>query len=477
MWAAEVRRAPYPLPRERTLSGWGRTSASVCRVLTPREEEQVGGALEGCAGGALPANAIARGAGLSYGDAAQNTGGAVIDMSALNRVLSIDPERGQLTAQAGVTIAQILSSLAPYGMTLPVVPGTRHVTLGGAIGSDIHGKNHHRDGGFARHVVRMSLQTPDGAVAEISPESDAELFYATLGGMGLTGVVTAATIRTEPQTAPWMEVDTDRTNTLHETLAKMGEEERHRYSVAWLDLLAGGSAFGRAVVSRADPLAATTTTPTVAPWRLAIQNHPERFTRRARWTVPERIPGALLAPAGVRAFNAAWWRAAPRHERARPVPLAPYFFPLDGVGNWNRLYGPAGLLQYQFVIPLGSESDLQRCFEVIRTQRLPVYLAVFKRFGSAFGGPLSFPIEGWTLALDIPAQAAGVRQTLDRLDEMVAGAGGRVYLAKDARLRPELLGAMYPQLERFRAIRRRVDPDGLLRSDLAARLGLCEAAA
>jgi len=179
----------------------------------------------------------------------------------------------------------------------------------------------------------------------------------------------------------------------------------------------------------------------------------------------------------MRTFNVLRWRAAPRRERGRRLALAPYFFPLDALGEWNRLYGPAGLIQYQFVIPTGRESALERCFELMRTRRLPVYLAVFKRFGPAFGGPLSFPLEGWTLAADLPAGAPGLRAALDELDEVVAGCGGRVYLSKDARLRADALAAMYPQLDRFHAQRAKVDPEGVLRSDLARRLGLCGASA
>jgi decaprenylphospho-beta-D-ribofuranose 2-oxidase len=179
----------------------------------------------------------------------------------------------------------------------------------------------------------------------------------------------------------------------------------------------------------------------------------------------------------VRAFNALHWWTAPRRERARPLALAPYFFPLDIVGSWNRLYGAGGLIQYQFVIPSGAEDALERCFELIRARRLPVYLAVFKRFGAASAGPLSFPLEGWTLAVDIPAAAPGLHAALDELDELVASAGGRVYLSKDARLGREALGAMYPELDRFHAQRASVDPEGVLRSDLALRLGLCGAPA
>ncbi len=462
-------RAPLAAP-VRSLSGWGRTARSSCRVVVPRETADV---LDTLASPERSAGVIARGAGRSYGDAAQNDGGTVLDMAGLDQVVSIDAENLLVRAQAGATIAQLMASLAAQGLTLPVVPGTRHVTLAGAIASDIHGKNHHRDGGFARYVASMSLCTPAGELVELTPEGDPDLFYATLGGMGLTGVVVEASVRAEPLPSPWVLADTDRTDGLEQTLMMMSGEERHRYSVAWLDLLAEGTKMGRAIVSRADPLAADGLTPPIRRRRRAGALYPEALSRRAVLEVPRGFPGALLRPSSVRAFNALHWSAAPRRERGRPFALAPYFFPLDALGRWNRLYGAAGLIQYQFVIPAGAEDALERCFELIRACRLPVYLAVFKRMGAAFGGPLSFPLEGWTLAVDIPAAASGLRAALARLDELVAGAGGRVYLTKDARLSREALNAMYPQLDRFHAQRARVDPHGVLRSDLALRLGLC----
>jgi len=419
------------------------------------------------------AGVIARGAGRSYGDAAQLDGGDVVDMTGWKEILSIDGERAAITAQAGATVAQLMAALAARGLTLPVVPGTRHVTLGGAVASDIHGKNHHRDGGLASHVLALSLCTPADGCREVSPEADSELFYATLGGMGLTGVVVQATLRAEPLSSPWVAADTDRTDGLEQTLALMAEHDRHRYSVAWLDLLADGAKLGRAVVSRADDLPAASAPRAASGLRGSRVAHTDALLRAPAIVVPRRFPDAMLHTAWVRAFNALRWRAAPRRERARPQALAKYLFPLDVLGEWNRLYGGAGLIQYQIVVPHGQEAALVRCFELIRTRRLPVYLAVFKRFGAAFGGPLSFPLAGWTLAIDLPASAPGLRAALDELDEVVAGCGGRVYLSKDARLRRDVLAAMYPQLDRFRALQSRVDPSGVLRSDLSLRLGLC----
>jgi decaprenylphospho-beta-D-ribofuranose 2-oxidase len=252
MSATELRRAPL-VAAERSLMGWGRTRPSRASVFQPRSADDVLEVLG--AGAGRRGGLIARGAGRSYGDAAQNAGGDVLDMTGLRRILSIDRERRLVTAEAGATVAELLTALAATGLMLPVVPGTRHVTLAGAIASDIHGKNHHRDGGMARHVASLSLCTPSGERLEVSPESDPELFYATLGGMGLTGVIVSATLRAEPLPACVAD-DADRTDGLEETLALMTADDPHRYSVAWLDLLAGGSKSGRAIVSRSDPVPA-----------------------------------------------------------------------------------------------------------------------------------------------------------------------------------------------------------------------------
>jgi decaprenylphospho-beta-D-ribofuranose 2-oxidase len=472
--AERAARAPLA-GEERSLSGWGRTARSRSRVLRPRGVDDVERFLSSevrPGRGVIP-----RGAGRNYGDAAQNEGGDVLDMTGLDRIVSIDGERGLVTAQAGATVARLMARLALHGLTLPVVPGTRHVTLAGAIASDIHGKNHHRDGGMARHVRSLSICTPAGGLTVVTPESDPDLFYATLGGMGLTGVVVEATIAAARLPSPWVAADIDRTEGLSQTLELMAAEERHRYSVAWLDLLAEGSRMGRAVISQADPLPAGASGPRRRGRELPASAYPGALLRRPVLDVPQGMPGTFLRPAAMRAFNALYWRFSPRRERGRPLALAPYFFPLDVLGGWNRLYGPTGLIQYQFVIPSGQEAELERCFELIRRRRLPVYLAVFKRFGPAFGGPLSFPIEGWTLAADLPAAAPGLGPVLDELDELVAGAGGRVYLTKDVRMRRDVLPAMYPQLDRFHAQRARVDPEGVLRSDLARRVGLGEAGA
>jgi decaprenylphospho-beta-D-ribofuranose 2-oxidase len=457
------------------LSGWGRIAPTRARVLRPRTALEVAEALARAR--AAEGGLIARGAGRSYGDAAQNEGGTVLDATVLRGDLELDCERGLVRAGAGTTFAELLLYLAGQGLTLPVVPGTRHLTVGGAIASDVHGKNHPRDGSLARQLETLTLCTPADGPVKVSERLDPELFTATVGGMGLTGVVTAATLRTMPLRAAHARADIDRTESLEDALALLTQDAGHRYGIAWVDLLAEGAAFGRSVVTRSNEGAPEEElprrSPGVAPGGLRGAGRAP-FPVRPRLTVPRGFPRGVLRPATVRAFNALHWRSAPRSERGRALTMSAHLFPLDVLGDWNRLYGAGGLMQYQFVVPRGREDTLLRAVGELRERRLPMYLAVLKRLGPGSGGFLSFPIEGWTMAIDLPADAPGLRGALDEVDELIAQAGGRIYLAKDARLRQQTLAAMYPDLGRFVQLRARVDPQGALRSDMARRLGLCE---
>ena len=447
-----------PAGADALLSGWGRSAPTRARVLRPAGAEELAELLRAAPnGGAIP-----RGAGRSYGDPAQNDGGAVLDMTAMSWVRGIDAGRGEVRAGAGTTFATLLEELAGHGLTLPVVPGTRHLTVGGAIAADVHGKNHPVAGSIASQLVSFQLVTPGAGAREVSRESDAELFAATTGGMGLTGAVTAATLRAVPLREPFAIADIDRAESIEDAMALMTESPAHTHSIAWLDLLASGGRFARAVVTRSREGEAP-----AGARSLGIAAAPSL-------RVPPGAPGGLLRGVAVRTFNAALWHHSPRRERGRAIGPVEQLFPLDRVGDWNRLYGRRGLLQYQFAVPRGEEWVIRCTLEMLRARRVPMFLAALKRFGAPSGGLLSFPIEGWTLAVDIPARARGVRGLLDAADRLIVGAGGRVYLAKDARMGAEMLRETYPQLERFRAVRERVDPTGVLRSDMARRLGLSE---
>ncbi len=447
----------------RTLTGWGRTAPSGCDVARARSGADVDHVLAAAAGGGR--SVVARGLGRAYGDAAQCAGGIVLDVTGLDTVFEADVEAGVVRVGAGVSLDSLMRAFVPRGWFVPVSPGTRHVTVGGAIAADIHGKNHHRDGSFCSYVTRLSLATPTGRV-EISPEDDPELFWATAGGMGLTGIVVDATIRMLPVQTATMRVDTERAGNLDDCLAAMTErDDQYRYSVAWIDCLARGSAMGRAVLTRGDH-ARLEDLP--APRRADAL----RFDPVVRAQVPVTPPSGLLNAVTVAAFNELWFRKAPRSRAGELQSIAAYFHPLDGVGAWNRMYGRRGFVQYQLVVPLGAGDALRAVLTRLSARRMPSFVTVLKRFGPGDPGPLSFPMEGWTLTFDLPVGAAALGPLLDELDELVAEAGGRVYLAKDARLRPELLEAMYPHLAQWREVRARVDPAGILASDLSRRLGL-----
>jgi decaprenylphospho-beta-D-ribofuranose 2-oxidase len=404
--------------------------------------------------------AIARGMGRSYGDAAQLSGGLVLDTTLL-RGFWLDDDHATVTAQVGVTIGELLHALVPAGWMLPVVPGTQHVTVGGAIASDVHGKNHAAAGTFGRHVHALGLLTAGGDVLELEPGSDGGLFEATVGGMGLTGVIVWARLGLEPVEGSRLVVDTDRVERLDDALALLAGAGGP-YRVAWLDLL--GSRMGRAIVTRADHISGT------VPQGARVTG----ATVRARATVPERWPGGMLRPSTVRAFNELSFRRAPRRRHGTFEALGSHMFPLDRLNGWPRLYGRDGLVQYQLVVPSGQDQVLHAVIEQLQRARVPCFLAVLKDLGAANDAPLSFPLAGWTLALDLPRAASGLDVALDRCDELVAAAGGRVYLTKDSRLGPEALRAMYPRLEEWRAVRDRADPERLWRSDLAVRTRLLD---
>jgi decaprenylphospho-beta-D-ribofuranose 2-oxidase len=444
----------------RLLTGWGRTAPTAATVIAPDDDDDVD-ALLGRAG---RRGLIARGLGRSYGDAAQNAGGTVLDGRALDQVIRIDPATGVARVSAGVSIDELIRAALPLGYFVPVTPGTRAVTIGGALAADVHGKNHHVDGSIANHVDSFTLHTPK-QVLEVTPASDPELFWGTAGALGLTGVVTDVTLRLLAVETSLLRSHTERCRDLDTVMARMLDEDAgHRYSVAWIDCLARGASLGRSVLSLGDHARLDDLPP-------AKRARPLAFDAREIVSAPPWAPTGLLNRLTIAAFNEFWYRVTPAlHGKLETI--GAYFHPLDGVRGWNRLYGRRGFVQYQYVVPDAAGASVRRTLEMLSDARAASFLAVLKRFGPGNPGPLSFPAPGWTLALDIPAAVPGLGQLLDDLDDVVVEAGGRVYLAKDSRLRPELLGAMYPDLDRFAELRARVDPMRVLQSDLQRRLGL-----
>ena len=443
------------------LSGWGRT-APTRAVLSPvRSDDQARAVVLGSSRRGVLARGLAR----SYGDAAQNAGGDVLDMTTSDQVLNADLDTGLVDVEAGISLDELMNRFVPQGFFVPVTAGTRYVTVGGAIAADIHGKNHHVAGSFSQHVHWLDLLTADGQVRRIGPDADPELFWATAGGMGLTGVILRARVQLKAVESSRCSVDTDRTPNLDALMTLLAETDHlYDYSVAWIDCAATGARMGRSVVTRG---------------RFATRDElpakrradPLAYRGSVKLSAPDLFPPGLLNRLTVGAFNELWYRKAPQRKRNQLQSVPTFFHPLDGVGGWNRIYGPRGFVQYQFTVPFGAEAAMREALERISSSGTASFLAVLKRFGPGNPGMLSYPSPGWTLALDIPVQS-GLAPLLDQLDDLVVAAEGRIYLAKDSRVRPETFERMYDQLPAFREVRRRVDPDGVFTSDLARRLAL-----
>jgi decaprenylphospho-beta-D-ribofuranose 2-oxidase len=451
------------------LTGWGRTAASAGTVVRRRSSDLPG--LVELVRHLPPRGAIARGLGRSYGDSAQNGGGLAIrlDDELAPGTVRVDSQAATVTVAGGVSLDKVLRLGIPHGLFVPVSPGTRFVTVGGAIASDIHGKNHHVDGTFGSHVTNLTLLLADGSTVEIGPHRNPELFWATVGGMGLTGVVLEATISMLRIETSQMAVDTERADDLDDLLNLMTSgDDSYRYSVAWIDLLARGTSLGRSVLTRGDHARVEELPPSEAVRPLAYQ--PGHVA-----TVPAFVPGrGLLNHTTIAAFNEVWFRTAPRRRVGEIVAIPRYFHPLDAVGAWNRLYGRRGLVQYQFLVPFGAEEALRRVVTRLAESGTPSFLSVLKRFGAANPAPLSFPAPGWTLALDLPASVDGLSTLLAQLDDVVLDARGRHYLAKDAVATPDAIRRGYPRLGEWQAIRDAADPHRRWVSDQSRRLLLTE---
>jgi decaprenylphospho-beta-D-ribofuranose 2-oxidase len=444
----------------RALSGWGRTAPSTARVLTDPTLASIQQAVRD----AGERGVIARGLGRSYGDPAQNAGGLVIDMTGLNRIHSIDAGSGLATVDAGISLDALMRAALPLGLWVPVLPGTRQVTVGGAIAADIHGKNHHSAGTFGNHLRALDLVTADGSITSLTPED--ELFWATVGGMGLTGIIVRATIALTPVESAYFIVDTDRTADLDEllTLLTDGSDDHYDYSAAWFDAISTGAKLGRAVLTRGSMARRDQLPP-------KLRRAPLAFAAPQLLTAPKALPNGLANKATFLALSEAWYRKAPKRRRGEIQNLTSFYHPLDMIGEWNRAYGPRGFLQYQFVVPFGAEDTFRRIVEQIARSGHVSFLNVLKRFGDAGPAPLSFPHPGWTITVDFPIRR-GLAEFCDRLDEQVLDAGGRLYLAKESRTSAAALHRMYPRIDEWRKVRATADPAGVFASDLSRRLEL-----
>lgn len=424
------------MTRSARLASWGRTPSAKHEVIALRDRS--------CELPRIDGPMLPYGNGRSYGDVCLNDGGVLLHTRGLDRFIAFDVETGRLACEAGVLLSEILDLVAPRGWFLPVIPGTKFVTVGGAIANDVHGKNHHRAGTFGCHVLRFELLRSDGARMTCSPETNAEWFRATIGGLGLTGLVTWAEIQLRPMENPWMVRESIRFPGLDGFFRiSDASDGSFEYTVAWIDCLAGGNVLGRGVFHRGNHAPSGTPPPP----RLASR----------KLTVPITPPVSLVNGMSLRVFNPLYYRHAVDTPVPAVVPYDAFFFPLDGIGEWNRLYGPKGLLQYQCVVPPGCAREaMQEILSRIGRSGRGSFLSVLKVFGDRRSpGMLSFPRPGVTLALDFHNGGAGTLDLLDGLDEVVAQAGGAVYPAKDARMKGAMFRTFFPQWESFS---RHVDP-------------------
>lgn len=440
------------------LSGWGRYPVSPCQVGQIDSADAISESVT------RSASLIARGNGRSYGDASLNPA-STLDMRRHDRMLAFDASTGLLTCEAGVLLADIVSCFVPHGFFPPVTPGTRYVTVGGMIAADVHGKNHHRDGSFARHLAWIDLVVADGNVMRCGPgaNENADLFWATCGGMGLTGVIVRAAFTMIRIETSLIRQEIRRTPNLDAVMEEMESSLPWTYSVAWIDCLAAGRNLGRSALMLGEHAK-------LHELDAAQRREPLAMPDGRGKSVPVDFPGFALNRVTVSAFNALYYRM--QRPGIRLVPLTPYFYPLDAIQDWNRIYGRAGFAQHQCTLPMNSARyALQALLCETAKAGQGSFLAVLKRFGPGTPGPLSFPFEGYTLALDFPVNPTSLA-LMERMDRIVADHGGRLYLAKDSRSTPALLTSGYPRLDAYRAVRDRYDPERRFRSLLSDRLGL-----
>lgn len=438
------------------LAGWGNFPVSESYNVYPSTEAEVKKAVK--QGGVVP-----RGLGRSYGDQAINANGKVAICTHLNHFLAWDEKEGILECEAGVSLDDIINVFGPKGWLPMICPGTKFVTIGGAIANDIHGKAHHVDGSFFNCVISFTIMLANGTVVTASRDEHADLFEASFGGLGLLGVIITAKIRLRKIETTYFKQKSIKVKNLEEMLKALEEYGHFNYSVAWVDPLAKGSKLGSGVLTVGDAAGLHDLPP-------SLRKEPLKIHKKSKLTVPFFLPGFLLNGLTVRLLNRviAFVQNSPKEF----IHYEKFFFPLDMINNWNKGYGKRGFIQYQFVIPPGKEGaeNVRKIMAMIASSGCTPFLNVFKKMGEG-QGILSFPFEGYTLAIDFPV-TKNLRSFTKKMDEEVLKAGGRIYLGKDSMLDKEMFQAMYPQYEQWLAIKRKYDPDNVFTSDIGRRLGL-----
>ena len=447
---------------EQKLNGWGRYSSSWGRVYRPEKLALAASIIKS----QEQLSFVGRGQGRSYGDAALNLDQGLVLTQRLNRFLSFDPATGCLECEAGVTLEEILTVFVPRGWFLPVTPGTKFASIGGCVACDVHGKNHHKDGSLGNSIGAIEVLQGQGEVVRCSPVEQPELFWATIGGMGLTGLIVAVKLRLRPIETAFIKVDYERAGNLEEAVGLMEEGDAgYDYSVAWMDCVAGGKSLGRSVLIRGNHAGRSELRPELA-------SAPLNAPPRSSWNLPVDLPAFTLNPLSLRVLNSLYFGRSSRVKSSVVLDYDRFFYPLDTVRQWNRMYGGRGFLQYQCVIPAeNSLAALTAVLKQLRSSRCTFFLGVLKRFGRG-NGYLSFPLNEFTLSLDLPMKGDRLLTCLEQVDDLVIRHGGRVYLAKDARLSPRSFRQMYPDFPKWQQIKREVDPSNRFSSDLSRRLEL-----
>ncbi len=444
------------------MHGWGRFPRVQTLVARPDVTRDVSTLLNERDGSAM----LAAGLGRSYGDTGLLSNGKMVSMLGLNHMIDFNEETGWLRCEAGVSLDDIIETFLPRGYFPPVVPGTKHITVGGAIGNDIHGKNHHCDGTFTDHVRNVEILTASGEIVVCDAEHEPELFHATVGGMGLTGIILSAEIKLNKVESPLIEMESIRVENLDHFFEVSAESSNYTHVVSWIDCAKQGKHMGRGIFMRGRHADADATrAPSII----------ERLEKAAKpiLKMPCDAPNWVLGKPFIKVFNEVYYRKQLKAQSRCLTAIDPFFFPLDIIRDWNRGYGPRGFLQYQLVVPHDPEHRVIReVLADISKTGMASFLAVIKEFGPQDHGGLSFPMPGVTLAMDFPNFGAPLFELFDRLDARVVEAGGRVYLGKDARLSKETFRKMYPKWEEWKLVRDMWDPECVFQSDLAKRLGL-----
>jgi decaprenylphospho-beta-D-ribofuranose 2-oxidase len=438
------------------LSNWGNHPKNLCVLVEPENEAKLKEHMLN------KRRCIARGMGRCYGDS--SLGDYVLSTKRLNEIESFGEESGELVCQSGVSLEQILKTVIPKKFFLPVTPGTKFVSVGGAIAANIHGKNHHKEGCFADHVLWFELLLSSGELIRCSESENGDLFSNTVGGMGLTGVIVRACIKLKPIETSYINKETHICNNLTELMTAFERTENSTYSVAWIDCFASDENMGRGVLYTGEHATMNELSP-------RQKNQALKVYSSNKLNIPFFFPTWFLTKAFLSRFNAAYFRRQKNARSKQVVPYEGFFYPLDAIRNWNRVYGKKGFVQYQVVLPFAkSKEGLEEMLRVITNGAYGSFLAVLKLFGESTEG-LSFPMRGYTLALDFPVNE-GVMSMLEELDQLVLKHGGRGYLAKDARMSKQSFDSMYPDRNDWVDGRSKADPDNHISSHQGERLGI-----